>query len=171
MKAQIVAWCGHFPSKLPYCPCITSWCSHFPSKLPYCPHITSWCSRPSLYILLRMAISCVFASCHMLGHTCDMMSLIVIHHCCHCISEYVQGLLLIFCWHTSQACFNVYHLVACSVFRKHSPKNVFFIRTIVDLIDNLCDCFLCRFFSCTGSSKKCNVFTLLLRFSQITKEL
>ena len=31
--------------------------------------------------------------------------------------------------------------------------------------------FLYRFFSCTGSSKKCNVFTFLLSFSQFTKEL
>ena len=38
-------------------------------------------------------------------------------------------------------------------------------------VDLFLDCFLCRFFSCTGSSKKCKVFTLLPSFSLITIEL
>ena len=132
---HITSWCSYFPSKLPYCPHITSWCSYFPSKLPYCPRITSSCGRLSLHIFLLIAVSHVFACCHTLGHICYMMSLMVIHQCCHCISEYVQDLLLIFHWHASQACFNVYRLIARLVFREHSPKNAFFIRTIVDLID------------------------------------
>ena len=110
------------PSRSPYCPHIVSPCGCFPSKLPYCPHITSQCGRFSLYIFLLMAISRVFVCCHMLGHIHYMMSLMVIHQCHHCISEYVQDLLLIFHWHASQACFNVYCLVAHSVFREHSPK-------------------------------------------------
>ena len=66
----------------------------------------------------------VFACCHTLGHIHYIMSLMVIHQCCHHISEYIQDLLLIFHWHAFQACFKVYHLVAHLVFREYSPKNV-----------------------------------------------
>ena len=131
----------HLPSRSPYCPYIVSQCSHFPSNLPYCPCIASWYGRFSLHILLLMAISHVFTCCHTLGQIHYMMSLMVIHWCCHHISEYIQDLLLIFCWHASQACFNVYCSVAHLVFREHSPKNMFFVRTVIDLID----WFLCRF--------------------------
>ena len=134
------AWC--FPSRLPYCPCIAAQCGCFPSKLPYCPRIASWCSSFSSklpYCLTVLALlpdmvtpssvfSCSWSSAMFLHVTTHlvifiyMMLLMVIHQCNHCIWEYVQDLLLTLHWHTFQACFNVYRLVACLVFMEHSPK-------------------------------------------------
>ena len=154
---------------------ITSWMlcvSSLPSKFPYCPCITSQCSSLLFHILMLTAISHVFACCHMLGHISLYDAIDWFFSNATTVFQNTSKISYWSCIDTlykpasmSTAQFPIQYLgntVLKHVLHKNCCRSNRLLLTIYVIV------FLCRFFSCTGSSKKCNIYTLL-SFSQFTK--